>query len=131
VTGDEQAAAMIPVACELICAVRDGNQPAIAKCPDSLIEWDEQGFPIVQKLYDAAVVLAAMVPDDAPLPELLGWLEDGSPQREEMLRKAHGRAAKRQGRGLPLWGPLAGLEAQYQAGVVARRRARGEATRAA
>jgi hypothetical protein len=69
---------MIPVACELVCAVRDGNQPAIARCLDSLIEWDEEGFPIVQKLYDAAVVLAAMVPDDAPLPELLGWLEDGS-----------------------------------------------------
>jgi hypothetical protein len=114
-TGDEQVAAAIPVACGLVCAVRDGDYTTIADLLDSLVERDAGGFPLVQKLYDLAVVLAAMVPDDRLLPELLGWLEDGSPQRDAMLAKAHWRAAKRQQRGLPLWGPLAALEAEWQA----------------
>lgn len=122
---------MIPVACRLVCAVRDEDQPAIAQCLDSLIEQDGDGFLSLQRFYDLAVVMAAMIPDGRPLPELLGWLEPGSPQRDAMLAKVHHRAAKRQMRGLPLWGPLGALEAEYQAGVVARRKAEGAASRAA
>jgi hypothetical protein len=102
---DELAASMIPVACELACLVRDWDRKSIARRLGTLTP--EQWPALV-------VVLAAMVPDDAPLPDLLGWLEPGTPQRDAMLGKAHGRAAKRQQRGLPLWGPLAALDREYQ-----------------
>jgi hypothetical protein len=104
-TPDELATAMIPVACELACLVRDGDQRAIARRLHSLSE---------RELYALAVVSAAMIPDDQTLPDLLGWVEPGTPQRDAMLGKAHGRASKRQARGLLLWGPLRELENEYQ-----------------
>lgn len=123
-TGDEQAAAMIPVAADLACMVRDEDVAGIAA---------QLGKLDCQQFYALAVVMAAMIPDDQPVGDLLAWFEAGTPQREAMLRKAHVRAAKRQVRGLPLWGPLGVLEAEYQAGVAARRRAAeaSEATEAA
>jgi len=104
---------MIPAACDLACLVRDWDQAGIARRLTRLS---------VQELHALAVVMAAMIPDDAPVSDLLGWLEPGTPQRDAMLRKAHGRASGRQRVGLPLWGPLAALEREFQAGARARRR---------
>ena len=126
-TGDEQATAAIPVACELVCAVRDGDLTVIADRLDRVAaRCEKAGSP--QEWFALAVVLASMVPDGVPLPDLLGWLEPGSGQRDAMLGKAHQRAAKRQARGLPLWGPLGALEAEYQE---RRKVFRAEASRAA
>jgi hypothetical protein len=117
VTGDEQAAAAIPVAVDLVCLVRDEDLGSIKRRLAAQVEWDEDGRlaqESLQKLYSIIVVLAAMVPDDAPSMDLLAWLEPGTPQRDAMLTKAHNRATRRGDRGLPLWGPLALLEAEYQ-----------------
>jgi hypothetical protein len=111
-TPDDMAAAMIPVACELACLVRDGDQAGIARRMYSLLRQDPQDDGM-RRLYALVVVLAAMVPDDQPLPELLAWPQERTPQRDAMLVKAHNRAVMRQNRGLPLWGPLARLEAEY------------------
>ena len=107
------AAAMVPVACELACLVRDGDQAGIARRMYSLLRQDPQEDGM-QRLFALVVVLAAMVPDDQPHLDLLAWLEPGTPQRDGMLSKAHGRASKRQRRGLPLYGPLGPLENEYQ-----------------
>lgn len=121
-TPDDLAASMIPVVADIACLVRDGDRKGIER---RLRKLDGQQW------YAFAVVAAAMIPDDEPVADLLAWLEPGSPQREEMLRKAHNKATRRQDRGLPLWGPMAALEREYQRGAIARRKAAAEASRAA
>lgn len=94
----------MPDAAELAAVIRDADQSRIARL--LLRKTDRELFALV-------ITLAAMVPDDRPLPDLLGWLEPGTPQRDAMLLKAHNRASHRQAKGLPLWGPLAALENEY------------------
>lgn len=122
-TPDDLAASMIPVACDLACLVRDGDLTGITERLDSVAGTDGDGL---QRFYALAVVMAVMIPDDRPVGDLLAWFEPGSPQREQMLGKAHARAAKRQLRGLPLWGPLAALENEYQQGRLAAKRGAGD-----
>lgn len=71
-TSDDLAVAMIPVACEMACLVREWDRESIGSRLDSLSG---------QELYALVVVLAAMVPDDVPLPGL-GSEED----RRRILR---------------------------------------------
>lgn len=122
-TADDLAASMIPVACDLACLVRDGDLTGIAERLDSVAD----GGDGLQRFYALAVVMAVMIPDDRPVGDLLAWFESGSPQRAQMLAKAHARAAKRQLRGLPLWGPLAALENEYQQERLAAKRRKAEA----
>lgn len=117
-TPDDLAASMIPVACDLACLVRDGDLTGLAERLDSVADSGDG----LQRFYALAVVMAAMIPDDRPVGDLLAWFEAGTPQRAQMLAKAHARAAKRQLRGLPLWGPLAALENEYQQGRLAAKR---------
>src|SRR5580692_9486230 len=91
-TADDLAASMIPVACDLACLVRDGDLTGIAERLDSVAGTGGDGL---QRFYALAVVMAVMIPDDRPVGDLLGWFEPGSPQRAQMLAKAHARAAKR------------------------------------
>jgi hypothetical protein len=81
---DELAAVTLPVAAELICQVRDGDQAAI-----------EARLTPMDPLHMRAlvVVLAAMVPDDRPLNDLIAWtrgewrpLEPITPERAELNR---------------------------------------------
>jgi hypothetical protein len=126
VTGAEQHAAAIPVAADLVCLVRDEDLDRIKHRIDAHVEWDEDGHLAdgsLQKLYALIVVLAAMVPDDARSVDMLAWLEPGTRERDSMLRKAHSRAALRSTRGLPSWGPLERLEAEYQRRMVELRKA--------
>jgi hypothetical protein len=117
-TLDDLAADMIPVVCELACLVRDGDARRIGRRLRALTE---------QEWFAFGVVAAAMIPDDAPTSDLLAWLEPGTPQRDAMLGKAHGRASKRQARGLLLWGPLRELENEYQQRRKERREAEAKA----
>ena len=91
---------MIPVACDLACLVRDGDLTGLAERLDSVADSGDG----LQRFYALAVVMAAMIPDDRPVGDLLAWFEAGTPQRAQMLAKAHARAAKRQLRGLPRGG---------------------------
>ena len=109
---------MIPVACDLACLVRDGDLTGITERLDSVADSGDG----LQRFYALAVVMAAMIPDDQPVGDLLAWFEAGTPQRAQMLAKAHARAAKRQLRGLPLWGPLRALENEWQQLRLARRK---------
>lgn len=61
---DELTRVMLPVATDLTCSVREHNATAIAAL---LTPMD----PI--HLRALAVVLAAMVPDDVPLDDLIAW----------------------------------------------------------
>jgi hypothetical protein len=113
-TSDDLAGTMVPVACEMACLVRDQDQAGIARCLRDLATGADDEEQWERGLYALIVVLAAMVPDDQHVGDALAWLEEGTPERDAMLAKAHQRAAKRQARGLILWGPLAALELEYQ-----------------
>lgn len=58
---------MIPLACDLACKVRDGDAEGIARLAAEH-EWDTPTAALL-------VVLAAMVPDDGPVGDLLAWTE--------------------------------------------------------
>lgn len=61
------AESMVPVAADLTCRVRDADAEGIARLAEAN-GWD---IPTAALL----VVLAAMVPDDAPVGDLLAWTE--------------------------------------------------------
>lgn len=64
-TADELLVARVrPLALRLVGIVRDEGQDAVAGVLHPLD---------LRELYALAVVLAAMVPDDRPLSDLLGW----------------------------------------------------------
>lgn len=78
-SSDDRAEAATPIACDLVCAVKDGDAEridAILTDPDA-------------DLMALAVVLAAMVPDDRPLHELLGddELDDDEPVLDFTARR--------------------------------------------
>jgi hypothetical protein len=58
---------MVPVACDLIGRVRDGNRQAVLALLNPLTPTER---------YALTVVLAAMVPDDRSARDLLSWTED-------------------------------------------------------
>lgn len=65
---DDLAEAMVPVACELACLVRDGDADGITVMAESR-GWDLETKALM-------VVLAAMVPDDGQVGDLLAWTGD-------------------------------------------------------
>lgn len=66
-TGDraDLAEAMVPVACDLACLVRDGDRDAIAVLLAGLTEEESRALHVVQ---------AAMVPLESPVGDLLAWV---------------------------------------------------------
>ena len=66
-TPADLAESMVPVACDLACRVRDGDADGIARLAEAH-GWDTETSALL-------VVLAAMVPDDSPVGDLLAWTE--------------------------------------------------------
>lgn len=64
VTGDRATDALVPVASLLVWAVKTGDREQVAEI---LATHDPTAL---------AVVLAAMVPDDKPMSQLLWWMAD-------------------------------------------------------
>jgi hypothetical protein len=58
---------MVPVACDLACRVRDGDADGITRMAEAK-GWDVETKALL-------VVLAAMVPDDGPVGDLLAWTD--------------------------------------------------------
>lgn len=77
---------LLPKALELVCLVRDEGPDAIGAWLAKLNRAERRALP---------VILAAMVPDDQPIDELLGWISWDSPRGlAGRLRKEHeGEAA--------------------------------------
>lgn len=76
---------LVPLAAELVCLVRDEGADSIGRF-----------LHRVPDLRAMCVVLAAMVPDDRPVTDLLAWVPDQVPVRElarhwtdEALRRHH------------------------------------------
>jgi len=65
---DDLAEAMVPVACELACLVRDGDADGITAMAVAR-GWDLETKALM-------VVLAAMIPDDGQVGDLLAWTVD-------------------------------------------------------
>jgi hypothetical protein len=81
---DAVADVMLPVAADLVCRVRDRDQAAIA---DTLTPMN------VMHLRSLVVVLAAMVPDDRPLNDLIAWTR-GAPETVPLGEISPKRAAR-------------------------------------
>lgn len=67
---DALAHVMLPVAADLACRVRDGDAAGIEQAI---------GQMDIVHLRALAVVLAAMVPDDRPLDDLIAWTRGAPP----------------------------------------------------
>ena len=61
------AESMVPVACDLTCRVRDADAEGIARLAEAR-GWDTETAALL-------IVLAAMVPDDVPVGDLLAWTD--------------------------------------------------------
>lgn len=123
----ELAARLVPVACDLVCRVRDDGRDAVAELLGPLTAEEQRAL---------LVVLAAMVPDDRSADELLAWVtwdEHGqpvpaAPRSLEELRAAHTRYARDRARGRTPPDPVVAGERAYQR---ARKRARRRTAREA
>ncbi|WP_141575940.1 hypothetical protein [Actinomadura sp. WMMA1423] len=63
---DVRLAARLPAATDIICLVRDLD-------PDGVKDWCARNRITGQAAQELIVLLAAMVPDDRPISELLAW----------------------------------------------------------